>query len=305
MGADPRTAAFAGAAIAVALAAAGCGPGTAVKCAGGTAVGNVVIVEASQLQKMVGCMHIKGHLTIMSQTLTRIDELASLTTVDGSVSISSNPVLEDVSGLANLRSVGSGELVGGSGLGIAYNPKLTDATFPALTFVNGELAIGGDGLTNVSFPALASVGGGLSVIDTTSLTTLAGLAGVVTIGGNLMIQGNAALTDTGGLGGLAAVPTDVLVSENPGLTTLSLPSLATVGAGQPSPTAVGPSSRQLYVSTNAALTTVNLPMLSFVGTGGVRFYDNPMLPQCAADAVAAAAGQSCNCSGNTGTAACN
>jgi len=302
VGADLRTAAAV--AIAVALAAAGCGSGTA-KCVGGTAAGNVVITNDAQLRQMVGCMHVKGHLTIMSPTATRVDELESLTTVDGSVTIGPNAVLEDVSGLANLRSVGSGELVGGSGFGISYNPKLADATFPALTFVAGELAIGGDGLTNVSFPALASVGGGLSVIDTTRLTTLSGLAGLITIGGNLMIQGNAALTDTSGLSGLAAVPTDVLVSENPALTTLSLPSLGTVGAGQPSSTAVGPSSRQLYVSTNAALTTVNLPMLSFVGTGGVRFYDNPLLPQCAADAVAAAAGQSCNCSGNTGTAACN
>jgi len=305
MGANPGTAvATAGAAIAVALAAAGCGAGSGMKCPGGTAAGNVIITNDSQLHQMVGCMHVKGHLTIMASSVTRVDELASLTTVDGSVLIQSNNTLADISGLANLVSIGSGHLTGRTGLTIDENPMLTQASFPALIFLDGGLDIGGAGLTDVSFPALASIDGGLSFVGTT-LTTLSGLAGLITIGGNLMIQGNTALTDTGGLSGLASVPTDVLVSENPALTTLSLPSLATVGAGQPSSTAVGPSSRQLYVSTNPALASVNLPMLSFVGTGGVRFYDNAMLPQCQADAVARATSQPCNCTGNTGTAACN
>jgi hypothetical protein len=294
----------AAAAIAMALAAAGCGSAAKI-CIGGTAAGNVVIRSDSQLQQMVGCMHVKGNLTIMSSTVTRVDELESLTTVDGSVVIRNNNTLADVSGLANLTSVGVGHLTGPSGLTIEGNPMLTEAAFRALIFLNGQLEIGGAGLTDVSFPALTSIDGGLSVVSTTSQTTLAGLAGVITIGGNLMIQGNAALTDTAGLSGLAAVPTDVLVSENPALTKLSLPSLASVGAGEPSPTAIGPSSRHLYVATNPALTGVSLPMLSFVGTGGVRFVNNPMLPQCQADAVAAAAGQTCNCTGNTGTAACN
>src|SRR5262245_40138436 len=219
---------------------------------------------------MVGCMHVKGHLTIMSLTITRLDELADLTTVDGGVSINSNDMLEDVSGLANLASVGGGHLVGGSGFGLSYNPMLTEASFPALTSVAGDFGIGGTGPSNLSFPALTSIGGGLSFLQTTSLATLAGLAGVTSIGGNLMIQGNNALTDTAGLSGLTAVPTDVLVSENPALTTLSLPALTSVGAGEPSSTAVGPSSRQLYVSTNAALTRISLPALTFVGPGGVR-----------------------------------
>jgi len=284
------------------LAAAGCGSATKL-CPGGTAAGNVIIRSDAQLQQMVGCMHVKGQFTIMSSSLTRVDELESLTTVDGSVAIQGNQTLADISGLANLVSIGSGHLAGRTGLTISDNPMLTQATFSALTFLDGPLDLGGAGLSDVSFPALTSIDGDLSIVGTT-LTTLSGLAAVVTTGGNVMIQGNTALTDTAGLSGLAAVPTDVLVSENPALTKLSLPSLATIGAGQPSSTAIGPSSRQLYVATNPLLTAINLPMLSFVGTGGVRFVNNPMLSQCQADAVAAQTSQPCNCTGNTGTAPC-
>src|SRR5262245_7773546 len=100
MRADVSQAATAAAAIVVVLAAAGCGTGTGTKCVDGTAEGSVIIRSDNDLELMMGCMHVKGHLTVMSPTITNVNALDALTTVDGSMYIQNNNALADISGLA-------------------------------------------------------------------------------------------------------------------------------------------------------------------------------------------------------------
>jgi hypothetical protein len=232
--------------------------------------------------------------------------LESLTTVGGYVSIAGNTALADISALANLASIGDTKLPMSGSLEIGPgNAMLADISFPALATLTGSLSIDGESgrVSSLAFPALTSIGGGLG-FGLTALTNLDGLAGVTSVGGTMNIQDNAALTDTGGLSALATVANGLLVVANDGLTRLSLPALTSV-ATNPAPSAGGASTGLLIVSANPALTAIDLPALTFVAPGGVRIGDNASLPQCQADAVAAKVGQTCDCTGNTGTAACN
>ncbi len=272
-------------------------------CENGTAEGSVWIEDDGDLGAMVGCTHVKGHLVITKLSSATLAGLESLTVVDGKLSIGANGALSDVSALANLTSVGSGHLQGGSELTIDNNPMLTTASFPALTSLGGQLALSSPGLASVDFPALTSIPGDLFV-GGTALTSLAGLGTVATVGGSLRLNGNTALNDTAGLAGLTDVSADVMINENPALATISLPALASVGAMVSTPGSGGPSTRQLYVAMNPKLTNIDVPALTFVGPGGVRIYNNAALPQCRADAVATRAGKTCECEGNAGTGTC-
>lgn len=290
-------------AVLVVMGGAACGSGPL--CENGTAEGSVWIRSDDDLRAMVGCVRVKGHVVIDTLNSATLAGLESLTTIDGKLIIGqSNETLSDISALANLASVGGGNVQGGNELIVTGNRQLTTVRFPALTSLGGQLGLGGPGLTTLGFPALTSIPGGLFVNNTTALTSLAGLETVTSIGGNLVVQGNAVLPGTAGLAGLTNVAADVLVVENPALVTLSLPALASVGATGQSPTGIGPSSRQLYVASNPMLTQIDVPALTFVGAGGVRIYNNVALPQCQADAVATRAGTVCDCSGNDGLAAC-
>lgn len=279
--------------------------GSSPLCENGTAAGSVWLKSDDDLRAMVGCTHVTGHLMIDSLPSASLAGLDSLTTVDGKVIIGPNAALSDISALANLTSVGGGNVQGGSEMNVAGNPMLATVRFPALTSVAGQLSLGDAGLTTIDFPALTSLPGGLLISGTTALTSLAGLETVTSLGGKLSLVGNAALTDTSGLAGLTEVAADVMVQENAGLTTLRFPLLASVGATGPSPGSIGPSTRQFYVANNPALTRIDVPALTFVGPGGVRIYNNVALPQCQADMVAVKVSMPCDCGGNAGTGGCN
>lgn len=83
-----------------------------VACAGG------VVHDSSDLAKYASCDSVVGDLSIRATDFTRIDALARLRSVSGSLVISDNSRLADLRGLEQLGSVGS--------LEIARNAELTE-----------------------------------------------------------------------------------------------------------------------------------------------------------------------------------
>lgn len=67
--------------------------------------------------------HVGGHVLIQRTSLTHLDVLSGLSSVSGSLYLSTNPGLRDISGLSNLADIGE--------LGIVDNPILTDIDAPA------------------------------------------------------------------------------------------------------------------------------------------------------------------------------
>jgi len=87
--------------------------------------GNVVVTDNDGLAAFEGCEVIDGSLVIgtkdlkVSSSVTNVDALSSLTSVEGGLFIRRNDALTDIDGLSNLTSVGEN-------IGIRRNDALTD-----------------------------------------------------------------------------------------------------------------------------------------------------------------------------------
>ena len=140
-------------------------------------------------------------IRIRGTDVTNLDGLSELTAVDGSVWISDNPLLDDVSGLSALETVsGFFRLEGNASL------QTLDG-LDALASVGGLLSLASnDALANVdALASLAVLGSNLQITSNPALTDLDGLSGLQDIGGSVVIQDNDALTDVDGLADLARV----------------------------------------------------------------------------------------------------
>ncbi|MEO2168210.1 MAG: hypothetical protein ABGY42_08850 [bacterium] len=161
-----------------------------------------------------GCTTIAGNLTIENTSLTDLDGLSALTSVNHMVWIRGNDALENIDGLSALTTVrGSVWLVD--------NESLANLNgLSSLTSILSNLVISNNAaLTNVDgLAALRSIPySNLNIHKNGSLTNLDGLAALESIGGILAIYENAALTNVDGLASLTSVGELLLLHTNPDL----------------------------------------------------------------------------------------
>jgi hypothetical protein len=155
---------------------------------------DMFIVDADDLDRLEGCRVVAGNLIIGGTSLSSLAGLESLTTVKGSLSITSNQNLSNLKGLEGLSSVGKD-------LRIEFNAGLID-----LQGVEKVIGIGGycsisnnpslqslDGLIG-----LHSIGGYVSIIGNQNLTSLC-IPNLSKLGGNIMISHNPQLRDRSGI----------------------------------------------------------------------------------------------------------
>ncbi len=200
----------------------------------------------------------------------------SLLSVEGSVSIDSNPALTGVS-LPALTTVGNTNPDDQPGnILICKNDSLTTITATSLSSVEGKIIIGGGdndyssechseagnpALTSISFPSLRTVGKdllgqGIKISYNDSLTTISADS-LLSVEGSVSIDSNPALT---GLSlPVLATAGWLGVSSNPALTGISLPALTTVGNTNPDD-----GDGYLQISNNESLSTISANSLTSV-----------------------------------------
>jgi len=231
------------------------------------------------------CTQIEGDVTISGGNITNLNGLSVLTSIGGSLSISSCGTLTSLTGLDNVTSIGeelaiqdNDALTSLTGLGnvtsiggyleIYYNTALTSLTgLDNVTSIGGYLDIyDNDSLTSLTgLEGLTSIGSNLDVFHNNSLTTLTGLNNVTTIGGNLYIQNNDALTSVTELENVTSIGEGLWIYQNAALTSLT---------GLNNVTSIG---LWLQISSNAALTSLaGLEGLTSIG-GSLSIKDNPAL----------------------------
>jgi hypothetical protein len=117
-----------------------------------------------------GCRSVTGHLRIRQSSLTSFDAFSQLRHVAGTLEISDNPGLEDLSGLSNLQSVGALEVRG--------NPQLEDLRgLESLRQAKSVRVEANDIYDTVGLAGLREVGA-LIVKDNPRLISLRGFKGL-------------------------------------------------------------------------------------------------------------------------------
>jgi hypothetical protein len=123
-----------------------------------------------------GCTHIGGEVKING--VSNLNGLNVLTSIGETLKIGNsgqpNPYLTSLAGLENLSFVGGDLLIGGATLAGPSNPNLTSL----------------EGLDN-----LTSIGGKLKIIKNPALTSLNAMEGLTFLGGDIFISNNQSLTN--------------------------------------------------------------------------------------------------------------
>jgi hypothetical protein len=157
-----------------------------------------------------GCTRISGSIVIQGGDIVNLDGFSAITSIQGGLTLSNNPILGSLSGLSLLDSVGGN-------LFLQHNDALTNLTgLGELDYVGGTLEVNGnENLTCFSgMGSLDYIGLSLIVENNLSLTCFAGLIHLDTIQGSLIIDNNQSMTDLSGLSSLSLVGGDFNVSNN-------------------------------------------------------------------------------------------
>lgn len=161
-----------------------------------------------------GCTTIAGNLTIENTSLTDLDGLSALTSVNRTLLIHGNDALENIDGLSALTTA-RGSVT------ILDNESLENLNgLSSLTSILDNLIIRNNAaLTNVDgLAALRSIDYNTLIIhENGALTNLDGLAALESVGGILAIYENATLTNVDGLASLTFVGEMLLLHTNPDL----------------------------------------------------------------------------------------
>ncbi|MBL7906076.1 MAG: T9SS type A sorting domain-containing protein [Bacteroidales bacterium] len=168
-----------------------------------------------------GCTVILGSATIGGADIVNLSGLSELTAVNGTLSISYNPLLVSLQGLGMLDSVGNTLLIG-------TNTSLEGLSeLHSLKYVGYDFKIGNN-------PALTSVATGgqldavyaeLQIIGNQSLTSLSGFDCLQSVG-LLTIRGNSMLTSLAGLDQIdGSSMVGLTISDNPNLSTCDVRSV--------------------------------------------------------------------------------
>jgi hypothetical protein len=179
-----------------------------------------------------GCTEIEGDVSISGDDINSLEGLMVLTSINGVLTISVNPLLPDLTGLENVTF--AGELV------IIRNELLSNLIgLDGLTTISGSLIIGYDmpeqgnaSLINLTgLEGLHTIGGNLGIFWNDELSSLNGLDNLTEIGGFLEIIDNP-LSSLTGLGNLTNIGNYLLLKENSELMNLAgATDLQTLGSG--------------------------------------------------------------------------
>ncbi|NQU88721.1 MAG: T9SS type A sorting domain-containing protein [Mariniphaga sp.] len=160
------------------------------------------------------CTEIEGDVSINGDNITSLNGLSVLTSIKGYLNIHENPLLENLSGLDNLTSIGD--------------------------WILGHLLIMDNiALTNLSgLESLEFIGGSLRILSSSNITSLLGLESLITVGGDLTIEANISMINLNGLESLKSIGGDLRIgiafngwgAPNPILADISaLESLTSIG----------------------------------------------------------------------------
>ncbi|MDH3243337.1 MAG: T9SS type A sorting domain-containing protein [Saprospiraceae bacterium] len=216
-----------------------------------------------------GCTDLPFGITIddsLSNTITNLDGLLQITSVDRFILIANNGALTNFNGLNNLTTVGDF-------LAIQTNQSLNDLSALAnLNSVGGYLVVGNnDGLSSLTgLQNITAVGGYLSIGNNDLLADLTGLAGISTVANNVSIEFNPLLVDLNGLQNLVSVGGGISVRWNQTLVNLNgIQNLITMGGN-------------LTISLNSNLSSLSgLDNLDEQGISWLYVQSNPQLSDCA------------------------
>ena len=149
--------------------------------------GPVVVSGQDHVAALAGCPRLDGDLRIRTAAALRLDDLASLETVTGSLVIGPTLALDTLDGLRGLREVGGA-------LRVVANGDVTGAFFPALERAGAVEIDGNVALLQVMLPRLREVTGDVVVHGNAALE-LVDVTVLARIGGALIIEDNVVLTD--------------------------------------------------------------------------------------------------------------
>lgn len=152
------------------------------------------------LASVEGSCTSSGVIVEGNNMLPNLNGLSGLTNIQGVLRLTSNTMLNDISGLCNLTYVND--------VDIENNASLENLDGPGrLTTINGNLTISGNpGLQDLNgLSHVTGVAGEVFVEYSDALTTLDGLSGLTSIGGRLSVLWNPELTSITGLSNLSYV----------------------------------------------------------------------------------------------------
>ncbi len=168
-----------------------------------------------------GCTVILGSATIGGADIVNLSGLNVLTAVNGTLSISYNPVLVSLEGLGMLDSIGSTFLIGNN----ASLEGLSE--LQSLRYVGYDFKIGNNpALTSiVTSGQLDAIYAELQIIGNQSLSSLSGFDCLQSLG-LLTIRGNNMLTSLAGLDNIdGSSMVGLTISDNPNLSTCDVKSV--------------------------------------------------------------------------------
>jgi len=183
--------------------ATGCTPPPS--CDEGEFVGTAEVYSGEDAQTYRGFTRISGNLTISETGMMCLHDFACLTDVGRDVYVYGNDALVDLTGLDNLREVGTAG--DSTPMGVDNN----DAAPGSVTVSNNSALTDLNGLRGLNW-----VKSNLLITNNASLQTISGLSTLAVVQQNLTIRGNTALQDLG-LVGLQAVGGSFSVTQNPAL----------------------------------------------------------------------------------------
>ncbi|MFK5856309.1 MAG: T9SS type A sorting domain-containing protein [Bacteroidota bacterium] len=173
------------------------------------------------------CTEIKGNIIVHGalSSISNLNGLNALTSVEGNISISHIDSLYTLSGLANLTSVGGH-------FGVSRCDALVDLSgFDNLTTIGGRCSVSqNNGL--LSFAGLENLisTGGLYIYHDNALVNLMGFDNLTFINGNVEMESNDELSSLSGLNNLESISGNLELSYNYELSNLSgLENLTSIG----------------------------------------------------------------------------
>jgi hypothetical protein len=168
----------------------------------------------SDLSGVSNLTHIGASLVIINNdALTNLDSLAGLTSVAASLHVSENDVLTSISGLSGVTNFSAA-------LNIRQNNSLASlAGLPTVTSLDGLAIMWNPLLTNLdSLSGLTTIThSGLNIIGNIALTSIDGLAAMVSSDSRVEISGNTALSQCSSLLILLDQVDDALPGPGPGV----------------------------------------------------------------------------------------
>lgn len=178
----------------------------------------------------VACTSIRGDLTIDAANIQDLSDLSLVTVVENVLRITNVNLFKDLTGLANLKTIGS--LIVSDNLGLENLNGLEGIN----SSLNSITIIGNKSLRNIdALNHVKTVYGNVRIASNLVLKNLHGLSSVTTIteGGELYINDNTQLTSLNGLIALESVNSGIFIDKNPNLLSISgLSSLRSVGRNE-------------------------------------------------------------------------